>query len=87
MKKVREKDVRFLESFCAITALAAGILCILFLFDVLQNHWFLNFILGLGCLLHVAAALLYLMQRRTVLTVVSALLMVFYVASLIYFNI
>lgn len=87
MKKVREKDIQFLEIFCAVTALAAGVVCTLFLFDVLQNHWFLNFILGLGVLLHVAMSLLYLVKRRLVLTILSVMLMVFYIASLVYFNV
>ena len=86
MKKVKEKDIRILEIFCSITALGAGILCILYLFDLLQNHWFLNFILGLGVLLHVALLLQYLVQHRRVMTVVSFGFTALYVAGLIYMN-
>lgn len=86
VKKVREKDIRFMELFCVITALVAGVLCVLFQFDILQNHWFLNFILGLGVLLHVSLCLLFLVKRRMVLGTSSAILTVFYIASLAYFN-
>ena len=86
MKKVREKEIQRLEFFCVITALVAGVLCILFLFDFLQNHWFLNFILGLGVLLHVALLLQYLVQHRRVITVVSFGFTALYVAGLIYMN-
>ena len=43
MKRNREKDMEAAEIFCIITALAICILSILFLFNFLQNHWFLNF--------------------------------------------
>ncbi|MDO4323706.1 MAG: hypothetical protein Q4C61_14390 [Lachnospiraceae bacterium] len=87
MKKVKEKDVRILEGFCVMTAVIAGVLCVLYLFDLLQNHWFLNFILGLGVLLHVSLTLLFLIRKKRILTASSVVLLVFYIVSLIYFNI
>ena len=86
MKKVREKDVQKLEIFCIITALAVIVLCILFLFNLLQNHWFLNFILGLGVLLHVALTLLMVVQNKIAFAVCTLLFAVFYGAGLVYFN-
>lgn len=86
VKNVREKDIRFMEIFCVITAFVAGILCVLFLFDLLQNHWFLNFILGLGVLLHVALSLLFLVKQKPVLTGLTVVFVLFYAGSLIYFN-
>lgn len=87
VKNVREKDIRFMEIFCVITAFVAGILCVLFLFDLLQNHWFLNFILGLGVLLHMSLAILHLLKNRKILLVVTAVFLIFYIACLVYFNI
>lgn len=87
MKKVREKDVRILEGFCVVTAVIAGVLCILYLFDLLQNHWFLNFILGLAVLLQVSLSLLFLIRKKRFFTAVSAVLLVLYAGSLIYLNI
>ena len=86
-KKVKEKDIRILEIFCSIPALGAGILCILYLFDLLQNHWFLNFILGLGVLLHMSLAILHLLKNRKILLVITAVFLIFYIACLVYFNI
>ncbi len=87
MKKVREKDVRILEGFCVVTALIAGALGVLYLFDLLQNHWFLNFILGLAVLLHVSLTLLFLIQKKKLLMTGSAILLLVYAASLVYLNI
>lgn len=87
VKKIKEKDIGILESFCAVTAVLAGILCVLYLLDVLQNQWFLNFILGLGALLHVSLALLTFIRQKKIAMGLSALLTVFYIACLIYFNI
>ena len=86
MNRNREKDTEAAEIFCIITALAICVLSILFLFDFLQNHWFLNFILGLGVLLHIAVWLLSLVRRRHVVSIVSAMFAVFYAGGLIYFN-
>lgn len=86
MKKVREKDIQGFEVFCIITALAAAVLCILFLFNVIQNHWFLNFILGLGVLLHVALFLLAVLRHKIVPAVTALVFVVFYGGGLVYFN-
>ena len=86
MKKVREKDIQGLEIFCILTALAAVVLGVLFLFNFWQNHWFLNFILGLGVLLHVALSLLFVLRERTLYAVCTLLLAVFYGGALVYFN-
>ncbi len=86
MKKVREKETEVLEIFCIITALAACVLGILFLFNVLQNHWFLSFILGLGVLLHVALFLFFLLRHRQIYAAVSAVFAVFYTGCLVYFS-
>jgi hypothetical protein len=87
MKKVREKDIRALENFGTLTAVLTGVLCILYLFDVLQNHWFLNFIMGLAVLLHVSLTLLFLIRKKKLMMTVSAVLAVGYIGGLIYFNI
>lgn len=87
MDKVKERDIRRLEFFCSVTAFVASVLCILFLFGILQRRWLLNFILGLGVLLHVAMLLLYLVKRRHVLAVVAFAFMVVYILGLVYFNI
>ena len=87
MKKMQERDIRVLEGFCFVTAVLAGSLSILYLFDLLQNHWFLNFILGLAVLLHVALLLLFLILKKKFQTGLSAALLVLYTAGLIYFNI
>lgn len=87
MKKNREKEMQWLEVFCIIAACAVCVLSILFLFDFMQNHWFLNTILGLGVLLHVSSALLFLLRRRYPLLWISVGLALFYGAGLVYFNI
>lgn len=86
MKKVKEKDVRILEWFCIITAVTAGILSGLYLFDVLQNHWFLNFILILAILLHVSLVLLFLIRKKKVFTLLAAAFVVLYAFALISLN-
>ncbi len=87
MKKAREKDIRILEGFCAVIVMLAGMLCVLYLFHILQNHWFLNFILILGVLLHVSLALLFVVRGKKLLMSGAGLLTVFYAAGLVYFNI
>ena len=87
MKKNREKEMQGLEAICIVSAGAVCILSVLFLFDAMQNHWFLNSILGLGVLLHAAAALLFVLRHRTVLFVSSIVLALVYSAALIYFNV
>lgn len=86
MRKVREKDIQGLEIFCILTAFAAVVLGILFLFNFWQNHWFLNFILGLGVLLHVALTLLFILRHRTWYTIGSVLFIIYYSGALVYFN-
>lgn len=86
MKKIKEKELQGLEVFCILTALAAIILGILFLFNFWQNHWFLNFILGLGILLHVALLLLFILRHKMLYTVGALFLVIFYSSALIYFN-
>lgn len=87
MKKNREKEMQGLEFFCIISACAVCILSILFLFDFMQNYWFLNTILGLGVLLHVSSALLFILRRRYTFAWISGALILFYGAGLVYFNI
>lgn len=87
MKKVKERDVRILEGFCVVTAVLAAVLCSLYLFDVLQNHWFLNFILGLAVLLHVAQTVLYVIRKKRFQMVLALVFTVFYAVCLVYFNI
>ena len=86
MKKGKEKELQGLEFFCIITALAVCILGILFLFNVLQNHWFLNFILGLGILLHAALGLLFLVRHKQLPALVSGVLTLLYAGCMVYFN-
>lgn len=86
MKKIKEKELQGLEIFCILTALAAIILGILFLFNFWQNHWFLNFILGLGILLHVALLLLFVLRHKMLYTAGALSLVIFYSSALVYFN-
>lgn len=86
MKKVREKDLQGLEIFCILTAMGAIILGVLFLFNFWQNYWFLNFILGLGVLLHVALALLLILRSRKLYAVCAVAFALYYGAALVYFN-
>lgn len=44
IKKMKEKDIRLALLFCMFTALAADILCVLFLLGILQSRWILNVI-------------------------------------------
>ncbi len=87
MKKIKEKDIRGMELFCVIAALAADALCALYLLNVVQYHWILSFIQILAVLLHVALSLLLLVQKRTVLAAGCGLLAAAYLGSLIYYNI
>lgn len=84
-KKIKEKEIQGMEIFCIITALAAVILSVVFLFDFLKNYWFLNFILGLGILLHVALIFLMLLRHRIWSAIVSGMFVLFYAGALIYF--
>ena len=87
MKKVREKDIHGLEFLCVLIALAVIVLGVMFLFDFWQNYQFLNFILGLGTLLHVALSLLLFLRQRTMYAACALLLACFYGGVLVYFNI
>ena len=87
MKRAGEKDIRILEGFCVINAVLLGGLCALYLLNLLKNHWFLNFILILGILLHVSLTLLVLIRKKRILTAVTGFLCVFYIVCLVYFNI
>ena len=55
IKKMKEKDIRLVLLFCMLTALAADILCVLFLLGILQSRWVLNVISALA-ILHTALA-------------------------------
>ena len=85
-KKINEKDLRALWIFCAATAMLTDVLCVLFLLNVVQNHWFLNFIQALAVLLHLSLLLLGLMKKKWVFSIGSAVLMLAYAGSLIYYN-
>ena len=87
MKNIRDKEMQGLEYFCIIAACAVCVLSILFLFDFMQNYWFLNTILGLGVLLHVSSALLFVLRHRHTLAWISGILALFYGVGLVYFNI
>lgn len=86
MKNIKEKEIQGLEIFCSITALATAVLSVMFLFDFWQNHWFLNFILGLGVLLNLALLLLFLLRHKIGQSVTTGLLMLFYIGALVFFN-
>lgn len=86
MKRLNEKEIRKLELFCIVTALAADFLCVLFLLDVLQNQWFLNSILGLGILLHISLALSSFLRHRIVASAGAVLMSVAYGVSLYCYN-
>ena len=85
-KKINEKDVRALWIFCAVTATITDVLCVLFLLNVVQNHWFLNFIQALAVLLHLSLLLLGLLKKKLVFSIGSAVLMLAYAGRLIYYN-
>ena len=68
---MKEKDIRLALLFCMFTALAADILCVLFLLGILQSRWVLNVISALAILLHTALALFGFVQKRTVVVWVS----------------
>lgn len=86
IKKIKEKDLRMVMLFCMLTALAADVLCILFLLGVLQSRWVLNVISALAILLHTALALSAFVQKRNVIVWVSVLLLIGYAGNLIYYN-
>lgn len=86
IKKMKEKDIRLALSFCMLTALAADILCVLFLLGVLQNRWVPNVISALAILLHMALALFGFVQKRTVVVWVSLILLIGYTGNFIYYN-
>jgi len=86
MKKINEKDLCILWIFCAATAAMTDILCVLFLLNVVQNHWFLNFIQVLAILLHLSLLLLGLIKKKWVFSIGSAVLLLAYTGSLIYYN-
>ena len=86
MKKIKEKEIQGMEIFCIITALAIIVLSVMFLFDFWQNYWFLNFILGLGVLLHVAVGVLFTLRHRIVQAAVCGLFALLYAGVFIYFN-
>lgn len=87
MKSVKEKEERFLDGFCSVTAAAAGVLSVLYLLDILQNHWFLSFIMGFAALLHVSLSLLFFIRRRHIRMSLAVAAAVFYSGCLIYFNV
>ena len=80
-KKINEKDVRAAKKYGFLV-----LLCVLFLLNVMQNHWFLNFIQALAVLLHLSLLLLGLMKKKWVFSIGSAVLMLAYAGSLIYYN-
>ena len=86
IKKMKEKDIRLALLFCMFTALAAVILCVLFLLGILQSRWVLNVISALAILLHTALALFGFVQKRTVVVWVSLLLLIGYTGNFIYYN-
>ena len=86
IKKIKEKDIRLVLLFCMLTALAADILCVLFLLGILQSHWILNVISALAILLHIALTLFGFVQKRTVVVWVSLLLLVGYTGNFLYYN-
>ena len=84
---MKEKEIQALEIFCIITSLLTVVLGVMFLFDFWQSYWFLNVILGLGVLLQVSSALLFVLRNRHTLAWISGVLVLFYGAGLVYFNI
>lgn len=85
MKK--EKDIQVLRGLCAIIALAAGALSVLYLLGIFQTGACLSFIMGLGILLHAALAVLLFVKHWNFFAGIAVLLAVFYLAALVYFNI
>lgn len=87
MKRNKKWDIRGLEAFCFVTTFAVDVLCVLYLSNVMQYHWFLNFILILAVLLHVALAALRLLQDKKLLTAQAALFAAAFFGFLVYYNI
>ena len=86
IKKMKEKHIRLVLLFCMLTALAADILCVLFLLGILQSRWILNVISALAILLHIALTLFGFVQKRTVVVWVSLLLLIGYTGNFLYYN-
>lgn len=83
----KEKEIRALEYFGTASCVVTAVFCVLFLFDVFQNRWVLNFILGTAVLMHTALLLLMFLRRKRILSAVAALAVLCYAGCLIYFNI
>lgn len=86
MKKIKEKEQDLFLWFCIVIAVTADVLCVLFLLNVVQNRWFLNFIHALAVLLHLAFAVLALVRGKRKLCFVSAGVMAVYLISLALYN-
>lgn len=87
MKKIKEKDMQILRGLCAIIALAAGALSVLYLLGIFQTGWCLNCILGLGILFHGSLSVLLFLKHQKFFAGFVALAAVFYLAVLVYFNV
>ncbi len=86
MKKNREKEAGLLGGFCVVTALALDVVCVLFLLDVTQKWWILNFIMGLGILLHIALALQGVTRRKWITAWISLALVLGYAVGIVFYN-
>lgn len=84
MKKPGDRDIKNLERISAVTALLLAVLCVLYLTAVLRDAWVMNFILLLGCLMHLELALLELLRCRHLGALAAALLTVVCAGFLIY---
>lgn len=87
MKKIKEKEIRAAELFCVVTALVTDVVCILYLLNIVQFHWSLSLIHILAILLHATLGLLGFVQKKRGMAGIAVLLVLIYLAGLIYYNI
>lgn len=84
--QMKEKNIRKLKLLSIVTALAAGALAVLYLFDILQNWWVMDFILILGSLLEIVLTIILFVRNKNILAGIALVMAVFFIGTLIYFN-
>ncbi|MCD7818073.1 MAG: hypothetical protein LUH07_03360 [Lachnospiraceae bacterium] len=86
-KSIKESDVRKIEQLCCITALLTIVLSFLFMSGILQNIWVLNFILIIGVIMNLTAAITALIKKQTLVWSLCLLLAIAQALTMIYFMI
>ncbi len=87
MKNEKTKDIYALRTLYLVIALTAGALGVLYLSGILQTLWCLNCVLGLAVLLQGVLAALSFVRRQNLRAGLFALLSVFFLVALVYFNV